>query len=76
MEDERPPALTQKELEQLAKATISGRGDGRASRAHLEQVAEWAIGTRAEAAMLALLLEGRATVHVREDGELVFAPAK
>ena len=74
--DGHPPTLTQDELEQLLKATVAGHGEGAVSKEQLEHVVSWAIGTRAEAAMLELVLRGRATVRVREDGELVFAPAK
>jgi len=75
-DDERPPALTQEELEQLMKATLAGQGAGEVSKEQLESVVAWAIGARAEAAMLDLVLRGRATVRVREDGELVFALAE
>ena len=74
--DGRPPTLTQDELEQLLKATLAGHGEGEVSKEQFEHVVSWAIGARAEAAMLDLVLRGRATVRVREDGELVFAPAK
>ena len=74
--DGRPPALTQDELDQLLKATLAGHGQGEVSKEQLERVVAWAIGARAEAAMLDLVLRGRATVRVREDGELVFARAE
>ncbi len=76
LEHEQPPALTQDELEQLVKATVAAHGEAEVSKEQLDRVLSWAIGARAEAAMLDLVLRGRATVRVREDGELVFALAE
>ena len=74
--DGHPPTLTQDELDQLLRATLAGHGEGEVTKEQLECVVAWAIGARAEAAMLDLVLRGRATVRVREDGELVFGRAE
>ncbi len=64
------------DLERLMKATVTGQGEDEVSKEQLDAVVSWAIGARTESAMLDLVLRGRATVRVREDGELVFALAE